>query len=252
MTLDNSNYNLVTATYQTKVTINKAVATVTAAPTPNTLTYTGEAQYLINAGEANGGTMQYSTDNQTWSTTIPQGTDAGKYTVYYKVVGDENHSDTAVDSIEVTIAKADPVIGTVGCEMDLYDSTAISNVELTRTDMSVEGTLVLTDSELTAGEGTYNWKFTPKDTNNYNTITGTVVLNVTADVLEKIEASGTLEKDSYSYGDTFSIDGLTVTATYTSGATKDVTELVSFDSTLAVGQSSVELTYQGKYTILGG
>ena len=45
-------------------------------------------------------------------------------------------------------------------------------------DMSVDGTLILTDSELTAGEGTYNWKFTPEDTNNYNTITGTVKLKL--------------------------------------------------------------------------
>ena len=177
---------------------------------------------------------------------------AGSYVVKLTYQGNDNYNAKTVDLVTYTIVKADPVIGTVGCEMDLYDSTAISNVELTRTDMSVEGTLVLTDSELTAGEGTYNWKFTPKDTDNYNTITGTVVLNVTADVLEKIEASGTLEKDSYSYGDTFSIDGLTVTATYTTGATKDVTELVSFDSTLAVGQPCVELTYQGKTCTVTG
>ena len=248
----NYDYSSVELTKTISVTVSKVSATVTAAPTPNTLTYTGEGQYLISAGEANGGTMQYSTDNQTWSTTISQGTDAGKYTVYYKVVGDENHSDTAVDSIEVTIAKADPVIGTVGCEMALFDTTAASAVELKRTDMTVDGTLILTDSELTAGEGTYSWKFTPDDTDNYNTITGTVVLTVTADVLEQIRATGTLEKFSYVYGEPFSIDGMTVTAEYTSGTTKDVTGLVSFDRTLAVGQTAVELTYGGKTCIIDG
>ena len=172
--------------------------------------------------------------------------------MYYKVVGDANHSDTAVDSIEVTIAKADPVIGTVGCKMPLFDSTDISTVELTRTNMTVDGTLILTDSKLTAGEGTYNWKFTPEDTANYNTITGTVVLTVTADVLEQIRATGTLEKFSYVYGEPFSIDGMTVTAEYTSGTTKDVTGLVSFDRTLAVGQTAVELTYQGKICVIDG
>lgn len=57
--------------------------------------------------------MQYSTDNQNWSTTIPQGTDAGKYTVYYKVVGDANHSDTDVQSLKVKIgqlAVAEPTV----------------------------------------------------------------------------------------------------------------------------------------------
>ena len=249
---DNYDYSSVELTKTISVTVSKVSATVTAAPTPQKLTYTGQAQNLINAGEATGGTMQYSIDNQSWSTTIPQGMDSGTYTVYYKVVGDVNHSDTAVDSVEVTIAKADPVIGTVGCEMALFDSTDVSKVVLTRTYMTVEGTLELTDSKLTAGEKTYNWKFTPADGKNYNAITGTVELTVTADVLETIVATGKLEKDNYSYGDTFSVDGLTITATYTSGATKDVTALVEYNKTLSVGQTSVELTYQGKICTVTG
>ena len=233
--------------------IKETAAVVGKTPTAKELTYIGAAQALVNAGTTADGKLVYSlSENGEFTDSIPTGQDAGEYTVWYYVQGDDNHSDSAKASVKVTIAKADPVIGTVGCDMALFDSTAASAVELTRTDMSVAGTLVLTDSELTAGEGTYNWKFTPEDTDNYNTITGTVVLNVTADVLEKIEASGTLEKDSYSYGDTFSIDGLTVTATYTTGATKDVTELVSFDNTLAVGQTSVKLTYQGKTCTVTG
>ena len=85
-------------------TIERANAKVTAAPTANNLAYTGEAQALIRAGTATGGTMQYSLDGSTWSTTIPTGKDAGKYTVCYKVAGDSNHKDTAEASIEVTIA----------------------------------------------------------------------------------------------------------------------------------------------------
>jgi len=43
-----------------------------------------------------GGTMQYSlTENGTYSQDIPTGTDAGTYTVWYRVIGDENHNDTA-------------------------------------------------------------------------------------------------------------------------------------------------------------
>ena len=188
-----------------------------------------------------------------WLNQLSDGTylTAESYVVELTYQGNENYNAKTVELVTYTIAKADPVIGTVSCEMDLYDSTAISNVELTRTDHSIPGTLVLTDSELTAGKGTYNWTFTPEDTANYNTITGTVVLNVIADVVEKIEVSGTLEKDRYSYGETFSIDGLTVTATYTSGETKDVTANVSFD-TLAVGQTSVVLRYQGKTCAVTG
>lgn len=90
----------------TKVfTIVKADNTVNAAPTPNTLTYKGEAQNLIAAGEASFGKMVYSLDGAEYSETIPQGTDAGDYTVYYKVIGDANHNDTEPEEVTVTIGK---------------------------------------------------------------------------------------------------------------------------------------------------
>ena len=175
VTLDNSNYNLVTATYQTKVTINKAAATVTAVPTPQRLTYTGVAQNLINGGEATGGEMQYSTDNQTWSTTIPQGTDAGKYTVYYKVVGDANHSDTAADSVEVTIAKAQAVI--------TVDTTTITvtygeTVSLP-TAATNFGTVVCdkTADDL-VNAGTYTVTYTVAGTENFEGATKTLTVKV--------------------------------------------------------------------------
>ena len=50
--------------------------------------------------------MQYSQDGTNYGTTIPQGTDAKEYTVYYQVKGDANHKDIAAKSFIVTIAKA--------------------------------------------------------------------------------------------------------------------------------------------------
>ena len=88
-------------------TIVKADNTVTAAPTPNTLTYNGEAHNLISAGEAMYGTMVYSLDGAEYSETIPQGTNAGDYTVYYKVIGDANHNDTEPATVTVTINAKD-------------------------------------------------------------------------------------------------------------------------------------------------
>lgn len=81
-------------------------ATVVTAPTAKTLTYTGSAQQLVNTGVASGGTMQYSLDGTTYSTSIPTGTNAESYTVYYKVVGDASHSDTTPATVSVTIEKA--------------------------------------------------------------------------------------------------------------------------------------------------
>ena len=80
-------------------------APVVAAPTANTLTYNGSAQELITAGSADGGEMQYSLDGEAYSADIPTATNAGEYTVYYKVVGDANHNDTVAETVTVTIGK---------------------------------------------------------------------------------------------------------------------------------------------------
>ena len=99
-----------TGTVSAKFTIAAADIATTdiKAPTANTLNFTGQAQALIVAGSVAGGigTMQYSLDGTTWSTDIPTGTDEGDYTVYYKVVGDDNHNDVAAQSFKVTIGAA--------------------------------------------------------------------------------------------------------------------------------------------------
>ena len=83
------------------------MATITAAPTAiQELKYTGSAQTLVNAGTASGGTMYYSLDGSSWSTSLPSGTNWGTYTVYYKVVGDANHADNPGGVITAIIGKA--------------------------------------------------------------------------------------------------------------------------------------------------
>ena len=100
------NYTAATKTAQFE--IKKAAATVTTAPAAKTeLVYNRNAQELVTAGYADGGKLNYKLgENGTWSETIPTATDAGDYKVYYKVVGDGSHSDTAETEISVTIAKA--------------------------------------------------------------------------------------------------------------------------------------------------
>ena len=88
------------------ITVIKPSAIVTTAPTAKTLIYTGSELQLVDAGVASGGTMQYSLDGISYSTNIPTGTNADTYTVYYKVEGDANHSDSNPVSISVTINKA--------------------------------------------------------------------------------------------------------------------------------------------------
>ena len=75
-------------------------------PTAKTdLTYNGKPQELIMPGSASSGTMKYSTDGKKYSTSIPKGTDAKTYNVYYKVVDSENNDQTPAYSLTVTISQ---------------------------------------------------------------------------------------------------------------------------------------------------
>lgn len=60
-----------------------------------------------------------------YSTTIPQGTNAGTYYVWYKVSADANHIDSVAASLDVTISKANPTVTPPTAKTGLkYDSTA--------------------------------------------------------------------------------------------------------------------------------
>ena len=105
--------------------ISAVDASVTTAPTANTLSYTGSAQTLTTAGSASGGTMyyrlyqyksttasSYTTYSNSYSTTRPTGTSAGTYIVQYYVKGDGNHNDTDVSTVTVTISKTNATVST--------------------------------------------------------------------------------------------------------------------------------------------
>ena len=94
-------------------TIKKADVTMTAPTVKLGLIYTAQAQTLIAAGSAEGGEMQYALDDVNYSTTLPQGTDAKEYSVYFKVVGDQNHNDVEAQILKVTIAQAELTAATL-------------------------------------------------------------------------------------------------------------------------------------------
>ena len=91
------------------VTVNKANA-VPATVTANNRTYDGTEKPLVSEDKSTlvGGEMQYALGTETeatqpYTTSIPTATDAGTYYIWYKVVGDSNHSDTEPASVKVTI-----------------------------------------------------------------------------------------------------------------------------------------------------
>ena len=112
------------------VTIGKAAATVVTPPTAKELTYNGKAQELVNAGKAQGGTLQYSLDGESFSTAIPTATEAKTYTVYYKVVASEGYTDTQAETISVTIKAPDTLKGDVNMDghIDVGDIMGIINI----------------------------------------------------------------------------------------------------------------------------
>ena len=113
-----------TATGTVTIKVNKAAPTFNAPTAQENLTYTGQEQALITAGMTDHGTMQYSlTENGTYSQDIPTGTDAGAYTVWYRVIGDANHNDTAPASVAVRIGQKPLTITGVTAASKLYDGT---------------------------------------------------------------------------------------------------------------------------------
>lgn len=90
--------------YEITVKMTKVLPSVTyTAPTivSSTLTYNGSGMALVSAGSATGGTIYYrydytpntgSASSSEWSTTVPAPTNAGTYTVYYKVEAAEGYT----------------------------------------------------------------------------------------------------------------------------------------------------------------
>ena len=149
-------------------------------------TYDGQA-HTIGVTGGNGGTIQYSTDNKTWSTTKPTRTAQGTTTVYVKVVGDENHTDTSVISSTITINPA-TITYTASSYEGFYDGNSHTiNVSVTKPSSgatitystSSNGTYSATKPEYTAA-GTYTIYF-KIEAANYTTKTDsrTVKINPT-------------------------------------------------------------------------
>ncbi len=175
----------------TTVTIHttlKPKATYTA-PTANDLTYNTQEQKLLTEGTSNEGVLMYSLEeNGTYDENIPTAKNAGTYTVWYYVKGDNNHNDSDKSSVEVEIKKANPSIGTVSANI-INDTTDISSVVLERIDETVKGSLIIDKEQtLNLGDNEIKYSFIPDDDKNYNQINETV--NVT--VKDNIAPTGTV------------------------------------------------------------
>lgn len=89
----------------TTFTIEKAPASVTTPPTGRkNLPYNGTEQELATTGATSDGNMVYAlSENGEYSTAIPTGKDVANYTVWYKVLGDSNHTDSKPKKVDASI-----------------------------------------------------------------------------------------------------------------------------------------------------
>ena len=148
------------------------------------LTYTGQPQALITAGSVtSGGTMQYSlTENGTYSQNSPVGTDAGTYTVWYRVIGDANHNDTAPASVAVRIGTKPLTITGVAAASKPYDGTTDAGTP----SVTFDGVTLNRDTDYTVTAS-----FDDSSVGSGKNVTATVTL------MEQAAKNYTLEQSSF-------------------------------------------------------
>ena len=197
---DSANYTLAeNTTYDFgAASITKADGSVTAPAAKTDLVYNGEAQALITAGSSTTGTIQYKLNNGEYSTALPEATNAGTYTVSYKVVGDENHEDVDEASFSVTIGKA--AVTVTASDKTAYVGGTAPNLSKPEKDKDYTISSLFGEDTLT---GEVTLKYDPEKPDM--TKTGEAAIKI----------SGTLANDNY---DVAYADGkLTITTRPSSG-----------------------------------
>lgn len=158
--------------------IYKVDAKIAQAPQFANLTYTGTPQNLVqNPGTTEGGIGEivYSLSQYgEYSTDVPKATNAGTYSVWYKVEDSINYTGVPVASHEVVISKAKP--DSVSAVAYGATGQSLSDIELqngnaTLGGENVPGVFSWKDGSIIIISGTsYDAVFTPTDISNYDKV----------------------------------------------------------------------------------
>ena len=158
--------------------IAKAAPTYTAPTKKSNLTYNGGSQALVNAGSATGGTMQYKLGSGSWSATVPSQTNAGSYTVSWKVVGDANHTDVNGTSLDgISIAKKAPSFSLSPTSVSFANTENVNSTKTVTITYDGDGTLSVSSSntaKVTVSRSNKTLTLTRKDGGAASGITITV------------------------------------------------------------------------------
>ena len=247
-----SNYNAGTATAD--FTIAKAAPSYTA-PTGKSLTYNGSMQDLLNEGSTAHGTMKYSSDGSTWSASVPQGQNAGEYTLYWKIEGDSNHSDIASTEISASVAKVTPTVIIPTAKVLVYNTSAQELVNAGSSDFgtmkySLDGTDYSTSIPAATDYGTYTVYYKVDGDSNVNS---TAAATVACSISEKEVSTPTIELTPSSF--TYSGSACTPTVVVKDGShvipSSEYT--VTFSNNTNAGTATVTIADNtgGNYNITG-
>lgn len=146
-------------------TAPKASAEITKLPVAKTgLVYSGEAQELITAGTATGGTLKYALtvsdsapSDPEYSTSVPSRENAMKYYVWYKAFGDSSHNDTDPARLEVVISKKEVTLSGISASKT-YDGSTTATITANITgkaagdDLQIRAEASFTDPDVGSGK----------------------------------------------------------------------------------------------------
>ena len=242
--------------------VEKKAGNVTPPIAKDNLVYTGDERVLIAAGSSTSGTIEYSLDNQNYSTELPTGTDAKSYTVWYRVLGNETYADVAPQSITVKIDKAAGGTAPTGLTPTAPSKWGRSDGTITGVNSTMEyadnalfeNAKDCSDSTITGlAAGTYYVRVKASD--NYEASKGaTVIVPVGETEVESIEVTSTTHKKQYFVGESLDVNGLVITAAMTDSTTREVpvtAEMISHFDTTAEGHKTITITYAGKTATYG-
>lgn len=204
------------------VTIDGLDPTFTTEPAANTgLEYTGDAQALVTEGKAKNGTVEYqigeAVDDEAWGDYDSiKVTDAGDYTVWYRIAGDKNYNNTEPQSIEVSIEKVDSTLDVAPVEKSglIYNGKAQA---LVTAGVATGGTVMYsingggwTDTATGINHGEYSVTYYVKGDKNHNDIAATgdaLIVNIARNHISGVKLSYT----KYTYNGKVHTPSATVT-----------------------------------------
>lgn len=148
--------------------------------------------------------------------------DAGVYTVTAEIK-DINYT-AATAEVTFTVTQATPVAEPDVDDVILQEGYKLGNVGISVKEGGTAGVIVWDEPEtlLVKGDNEVTWTFTPEDTVNYTTLSGTVTLTVGDDVLDELVLVSGPDKTDYVAFEEFDGTGMLLKAVF-NGGLKDQT-----------------------------